>query len=189
MLGIYLLGIKGHIEPFDLKILESLNSDLISVSISLAGFVLASLTIIVTFKDSINVRVEKKRSEVNGQNLFFQSKHYFPTVRIFYRASLILLLVFFILSISKLLNEKINEYIFQNLVITCLLLIVLTVLRSLYLLLQIIKLQTQSDKNLNDENWKLFDYDLKQRLKVVRGIKEKKLSRLRQYFYVDQSDL
>lgn len=140
---------KGYIKEFDPQVLKSLTSDLLSVSISLAGFVLAALTIIVTFKDSVGTqKVNKDESKsssttINGKNLFFQSRHYFPTVKIFYRSSLILLLIFFLLSILKLLNDKVCENISENIVISCLILIVLTVLRSLYLLLLIIKLQTE----------------------------------------------
>lgn len=144
--------------PFDCKIMKSLNSDLISTSISLAGFVLASLTIIVTFKDSVNSRFNieqiantKKNQKDNGRDLFFQSKHYFPTVKVFFSASLILLLLFFLLSVIKVSAELISPNIYALLIIGGLVIIVTTVLRSLYLLLQIIKLQNQDNKSNVEE--------------------------------------
>lgn len=144
---------KGIISTFDYEIIKSLNSDLISTSISLAGFILASLTIIVTFKDSVtsrNIDVSDNKKNQNGRDLFFLSKHYYPTVKIFYRASLILLLIFFLLAIIKLINDNLNRELFSIIVVGSLIIIVTTVLRSLYLLLQIIKLQNQ-EINKTDE--------------------------------------
>lgn len=150
-----LLQRKEIISKFDYKIIESLNSDLISTSISLAGFILASLTIIVTFKDSVTSRnqgdSEEEAKKRNGSDLFFLSKHYYPTVKIFYRASLILLIVFFILAFIKVINEILNTEMYVWINISALILIVTTVLRSLYLLLQIIKLQNQDVKTRKDE--------------------------------------
>lgn len=63
-----------------LETLKSVVSDIISTTISLAGFILASLTIIVTFKDNINHKeiynkIEAK-IDLTGMELLFTSKHY-----------------------------------------------------------------------------------------------------------------
>src|SRR5690606_16346927 len=65
----------------DSELIKSVMSDLISTSISLAGFVLASLTIIVTFKDNLNHK--NQGIEQSGIGLLFSSKHYKSIVNVF----------------------------------------------------------------------------------------------------------
>ena len=55
ILGKHILSSKNIISiTIPIDTLKSIVSDIISTTISLAGFILASLTIIVTFKDNIN---------------------------------------------------------------------------------------------------------------------------------------
>ena len=124
-------------------IIKSLYSDLITTSITLAGFVLASLTIIVTFKDTIS----GNNKNLNGRYLFFKSEHYLPTVKIFFRSSIVLLFIFLLLSITKIINNCIPVELSNFIILGTLLMISMTILRSLLLLLQIIKIQNQPDKN------------------------------------------
>lgn len=137
--GLYYITDVKCLSLIDDEILKSLNSDLIATSISLAGFVLASLTIIVTFKDSVN----GKQTIGNGRDLFFKSKHYYPTVRIFYQASVILLFLFLFLSVSKIYKGAFMLEARRIVTIGSLILVTTTIFRSLYLLLQIIKLQVK----------------------------------------------
>ncbi len=153
LFALLVLQKKGLVSTFDCEIIKSLNSDLISTSISLAGFILASLTIIVTFKDSVtsrNIDIQDSKKNQNGRDLFFLSKHYYPTVNIFYRASLILLLIFFLLAIVKVINNNLDNEIYSLIIIGSLIIIVTTVFRNLYLLLQIIKLQNQEVKKTDE---------------------------------------
>ncbi|MAC95435.1 MAG: hypothetical protein CMC96_08030 [Flavobacteriales bacterium] len=140
--GVYLMQQKALLTIFDNAVMKSLNSDLISTSISLAGFVLAALTIIVTFKDSVNSREDSN----SGRDLFFKSKAYYPTVKVFYRASLVLLFIFLTLSLCKITEGQYPAKVYNFIVIANLCLIVTTVLRSLYLLLKIIKLQDKANQ-------------------------------------------
>ena len=68
---ISVLNNLNFIEPLNNNLIKSLNSDLISISITLAGFVLAALTIIVTFKDSSGVTEKDDQNPINGRALFF----------------------------------------------------------------------------------------------------------------------
>jgi hypothetical protein len=123
----------------DNELVKSIISDLINTSISLAGFVLASLTIIVTFKDNISNKSENN----SGIGLLFSSKHYSRIVGVFVWAVFIFLIMFLILSISKLFIDKLpNQYhVYYCLIPICL--ITFTILRSLLVLYSIIKLQLQ----------------------------------------------
>ncbi len=121
---------------FDRKRLTSINSDLISTSISLAGFVLAALTIIVTFKDNV-----KKGEQDSGKTVFFNSSRYFDLVKVFYGAALELLFIFILLTITKISDLFSFMGIEAYIILASLIIICSAVFRSLILLFQIIKLQ------------------------------------------------
>lgn len=138
---------------FDKDIIASILSDLISTSISLAGFVLASLTIIVTFKDNISQKIEANnnqntsnsnitaKSSSSGIALLFSSKHYGRIVGVFTWAVFIYLGLFLILSFLKLFIGKIPIDYFAYVCIIPIVLITLTIFRSVLVLYKIIKLQ------------------------------------------------
>src|SRR5690554_1546550 len=69
----WFLVTNGCINFESSEIIQSINTDLISVTISLAGFILASLTIIVTFKDSVDAKGKKLEEVETGKDLFFSS--------------------------------------------------------------------------------------------------------------------
>lgn len=139
--SIRVLNAYDFTSPIDINRLNELCSDLISTSISLAGFVLASLTIIVTFRDKISPNNTNEKS--SGSNIFFSSDNYFKLVKLFYRAAIILITIFLILTIVKLTDWFRYNGLQDFIIVGTLLIIVTTVLRSLYLLFQIIKLQNR----------------------------------------------
>jgi hypothetical protein len=131
-------------------------SDLINTSISLAGFVLASLTIIVTFKDNLSQKKEvlinqtkedlKKvvaipETDKSGMALLFSSKHYGRIVGVFTWAVFIFLGMFLILSIIKLFIDLLPLNTYAYLCIAPIVLTTLTIFRSVLVLYKIIKLQ------------------------------------------------
>lgn len=136
-------------------------SDLINTSISLAGFVLASLTIIVTFKDNL---AQKKQDLINptkedlqrldkteivnesGMSLLFSSKHYGRIVGVFTWAVFIFLGLFFTLSILKVFTAKIPTQYYIYLSIAPIILTTLTIFRSVLVLYKIIQLQLLNNK-------------------------------------------
>ncbi len=123
---------------------ESAFSDIVNTSISLAGFILASLTIIVTFKDNISHKEnssDKSKIEMSGLELLFSSKHYKRIVGVFSWAAFIFVLLFLVYSLLKLFIEKIPETNFLELVICGIILISMTIFRSLLILYKVIKLQ------------------------------------------------
>lgn len=123
----------------DSELIKSIMSDLISTSISLAGFVLASLTIIVTFKD--NISHKNVGTEETGIGLLFSSKHYGSIVGVFTWAVIVFLSLFLFLSIGKLFISKLplNYALYFCIVPICL--TSLTIFRTILILYSIIKLQ------------------------------------------------
>lgn len=136
----------------DQELVKSFTTDIINTSISLAGFVLASLTIIVTFKDNISSKKIKQKDDVEeneetngdeetGIQLLFTSKHYTTVVGVFSSSVFILLFQFVILSFFKLFIKKFPVYFGDYLLIISLIITSLTVFRCILLLYKIIKLQ------------------------------------------------
>lgn len=123
---------------------ESAYSDIVNTSISLAGFILASLTIIVTFKDNISHKEnssEKPKVELTGIELIFSSKHYGRIVGVFSWAAIIFVLLFLVFSLLKLFIDIIPDKYLLETVICGIILITMTIYRSLLILYKVIKLQ------------------------------------------------
>lgn len=126
----------------DNELIKSIMSDLISTSISLAGFVLASLTIIVTFKDNLNHK--SQGVEQSGIGLLFSSKHYKSIVGVFTWAVMIFLALFLFLSLSKLFVSKLPVEYSLYFCIIPISITTLTIFRTILVLYSIIKLQLQN---------------------------------------------
>ncbi len=151
----WLVTVKHKIEMVnDVELIKSFTTDLISTSISLAGFVLASLTIIVTFKDNttskrLNLTTEsneegKEGNETTGLELLFSSKHYSTIVKTFSTSVFLLLSGFVILSLYKFFFAKLPQYFGDYILIISILIIALSVFRCVLLLYKIIKLQIKN---------------------------------------------
>ena len=148
----YILECKKYFTlDVDVESLKSNLSDIISTSISLAGFVLASLTIIVTFKDNISQKQQAPlpstkpkdlpNTNETGIELLFTSKHYKRIVGVFTWASFILLFIFLVFSGIKTFTKILSTHFIFYSTIIGITLIALTIFRSLIVLCQIIKLQ------------------------------------------------
>lgn len=134
-----------------LETLKSVVSDIISTTISLAGFILASLTIIVTFKDNINHKeiynkIEAK-IDLTGMELLFTSKHYKRIVGVFSWACIIFLSIFFLISIVKLFLDKIDVDFILDIIILSFITLSATIFRCLLILHKIIKIQISNNIN------------------------------------------
>lgn len=131
--------------PLKLENLNTILSNVINTSISLAGFVLASLTIIVTFKDNINHKEvsEKIREKqaLTGMELIFTSKHYKRIVGVFSWSCFIFLILFFLLTICSIFLDNLNFIAVFNIVVASVLLVTFTIFRCLLILHKIIQIQ------------------------------------------------
>lgn len=129
------------------EVITSIYSDLIGTTISLAGFVLASLTIIITFKDNINhkeiLRKAENKEEITGIELIFSSKHYGRIVGVFSWACVIFLILFLFVIVLKLSQTFLNENIQLDLCVSIITLIFLTIVRTLIVLYSIIQIQNK----------------------------------------------
>lgn len=152
ILGKHILSSKNIISiTIPIDTLKSIVSDIISTTISLAGFILASLTIIVTFKDNINHKeiynkIEAK-NELTGMELLFTSKHYKRIVGVFSWSCIIFLTIFFLTSIVKLFLDRIDKDHIFDIIILSFITLSATIFRCLLILHKIIKIQISSNSD------------------------------------------
>ena len=138
----YLLKRYGVTLSISANDIKSSMTDVIATSISLAGFVLTSLTIIITFKE--NVSHKEASLKERGINLLLASKHYKTIVGIFTWAVVIFISIFFVTATAKMLVDKISGSALFYLLLSSVLLTASTVLRSLWVLYRVIRLQLYS---------------------------------------------
>lgn len=134
---------SNHISLFKFVYPDQLNSlnlisSLIGTMISLAGFILAALTIIVTFKSSL---IAKGMDEAtNAMELLFASRHYKSIVKVFKDS--ITEFLCYSLSAYSIWQSYANfpEIVLGKIVMSLIILVALNVLRSLYMLFRILSL-------------------------------------------------
>jgi hypothetical protein len=119
----------------------SIASDLSTIALTLAGFILTLLTVLITFKSSSKVTKESNPENESLLDLFFATDLYFQTVKHFKNCvkSLIFIAIFGY-SLKLGLSEKSYSYIYYFNVFS-LVIIVLTLWRSILVLSKIIKMQ------------------------------------------------
>ena len=111
----------------------------IGTCVSLAGFILAALTIIVSFKSSIETR--GMADAQNALQMIFSSKHYPLIVMVFKKAIYELVIVFVVLYIAWLFETELRTT--PVLIVACssIMLLCLTTFRSMLFLFRIINLE------------------------------------------------
>lgn len=138
----------GSFHPiFELKLndksvqLNLLNS-LSSCSVSLAGFMLAALTIIVTFRS--NIKAKGLDEAGNAMEMILASKHYHSVVSVFRKAITEYTLTFIILMVLWSMIDQWDIWVLFRINICSILAISLSTIRSLFILFQIIKMETSN---------------------------------------------
>lgn len=138
---IWLMGRNLSFFQINLSLKEAqlgILSNIISTDVSLAGFILAALTIIVTFKS--NIKVKSMDDASDSLELIFSSKHYPKIKRVFKLAIVEFCVLFVFLYCVWLLNENI-ELLDLSIVNVCALITsALIVLRTLAVLFYVIDL-------------------------------------------------
>lgn len=125
----------------DKDTLTSISSDLFTISLTIAGFVLTLLTILITFKSSTTTNKDSNPEKESLFNLFFATNYYFETVKHLKNAVKSLLLISISGFFIKLLitpHALIALFYFSAF---GLVIIAITLARSLIILSKIIQLQ------------------------------------------------
>jgi hypothetical protein len=136
---------NSYLTIFDFKIATKKDnldivSDTVSASISLAGFILASLTVIASIRSNITNRPQDAMR--NPLEMFFSDANYKRVVQVF-KDAIIELVLIFILSYSVwFCQENIDNYTIVRWIISAILLILFSVARTLIVLFTIIKIDS-----------------------------------------------
>lgn len=119
----------------------SVVSDLSTVALTLSGFILTLLTVLISFKTTSKSKKELSLETDTLFSIFFSTNLYFETVRHLKNGILSLALIAVLgYSLKLLLNTK-QYYLLFSFNIISLLIILLTLLRCLTILSKIIKIQ------------------------------------------------
>lgn len=129
--------------------LDSINltTDLTNISLTLSGFILTILTILITFKSSSNLKTTDINEDSSVFDLFFASNFYFETIKHLkncIKSVLIIAIIGF--GIKLFLVDKYKEYSFFfnifGLIVT-----LLTIWRCLLILSKVLVLQKENNKH------------------------------------------
>lgn len=119
----------------------STTTDLSTIALTIAGFILTLLTVIITFKTAAKIPNNSNNDDIPLFDLFFATKLYFQTVDLLKNCIKSLIFVSVIgFSLKLLLNECYLKFLFFSNVLG-LVIIVATLWRSLLILTKIVDLQ------------------------------------------------
>lgn len=128
---------------------SSLNTELISTTIGLAGFIFTALTIIVTFSENI---AAKKHNEGSSIEYLMTSSFYDQIVHIFLSSCVIYIFEFSLLSTINIFWNHFNVFILFVIHISIISISVFAFLRCIYLIYSIISLQSKRNKKVLKRN-------------------------------------
>lgn len=117
----------------------NLMTNLIGADVSLAGFILAALTIIVTFKS--NVQSKGMNDAMNALELIFSSKHYYRIVQVFKKSLIEFVMCFILLFCAWLSTDNFLIETVYRINVTGIILTTLSISRSLFVLFMILDLE------------------------------------------------
>lgn len=113
-------------------------SDTISASISLAGFILASLTVIASMRS--NITNKPPDAARNPLEMFFSDKNYNRIVQVFKDAIIELIIIFILSYFIWIGQENFENYTLLKWIISTIIIIFLSISRTLLVLFTIIKI-------------------------------------------------
>ena len=114
-------------------------SSIIDTSVSMAGFILAALTIIVTFKS--NIKAKGIEDSKNALEMILASSNYKSIIYTFKSSIIELTVVFFILYITTIVKGELTKNIQFNILVSTVAILILSLTRSLFLLFKILKME------------------------------------------------
>ncbi len=138
---IYCLKEKNLIVIPSGKFSSDFASDIGAIGLTISGFILTLITILISFKSSQLLSEEKLKNDSNPFKIFLASNLYKNSIRILQHGVISLIVISFLIYLSKLIfTLKLSEYIFY-LNIIGLIIILSTFLRCYYVLGLILKMQ------------------------------------------------
>lgn len=138
------------VEKFKVSDLRDIQQSFIDTSISLAGFILAVLTIIVTFK--ANVSYKKIQHTETSLDLLFNSEVYFTIVNLLKWTILELLINAFLLYYFRIFTNYFVESINLSVLVLTFFLVFGAIFRSLYVMFIVVNFDAK--KNVEEEEFK-----------------------------------
>lgn len=121
----------------------SMATDIATIALTLAGFILTLLTVLITFKTAAKIPNGSNQDELPLFDLFFSTRYYYDTVNLLKGAIKSLVFVSILgFSLKLILRGNDIAYLFFGNVIG-LVIIVTTLLRSLLILTKIVNLQKE----------------------------------------------
>ena len=128
---------------FDFKLINRENQIsiipyIISADVSLAGFILAALTIIVTFKS--NLQAKGIEDANNALEFIFSSKHYDSIIKVFKKSLLEFVFCFIFLFFAWTSSDNFSIVQINRIAISGIILTSLAIIRSLYILFVVLDL-------------------------------------------------
>ena len=114
-------------------------SNLIGTTVSLAGFILAALTIIVTFKS--NLKVKGFEDSNNALEYFFSTNNYKNIVEVFKKSITELVIIFIVLYLIWLSSTNLSCNVLGNFLLGSVIGTITSIVRALYVLFNILNFQ------------------------------------------------
>ena len=136
-----LLKDKGVITLPKEEYVYSIISDLSTVSLTMVGFILTLVTVLVSFKSSSKIESENSKEKDSVFDIFFASRLYFDTIRHLKNGIKSLTLVALTGYTLKLTVDHLKYEILFLFCFGAIVVIIMTIGRSLLILSQIIKIQ------------------------------------------------
>lgn len=132
-----------YIPLIDFKLIDRANQIyilpyIISADVSLAGFILAALTIIVTFKS--NLKAKGIEDAANALEMIFSSKHYESIIKVFRKSLIEFVICFILLFFLWTSSDNFSIHTINRIIVSGILLTSLAIIRSLYILFVILDL-------------------------------------------------
>lgn len=140
----------NHFSIFEFRLIDKTNQInilpyIISSDVSLAGFILAALTIIVTFKS--NLKAKGIEDADNALEMIFSSKHYESIIKVFKKSLTEFVLCFIILFFVWASADNLSIRTINRIIISGILLTSLAIIRSLYILFVVLDLNKHKRNN------------------------------------------
>lgn len=148
ILSIYLVSIEKLKLPCNEDTI-AVTSDVTNISLTLSGFILTLLTVLITFKSSSKVKKIEKDSDEPVFNLFFASGYYFETVRHLkncIKSLIFIAIIGFAIKLFLPIEYKPKAFFFN---VIGLGIILLTISRCVLILSKVLDLQQEEHNNNN----------------------------------------